>query len=263
MKQPKITAPKIRAMKASGEPIVCVTAYDKPSAEIVDDAGVDLILVGDSVGDNVLGFSSTVPVTMAMMLHHVRAARAGAKRALLVADMPFGTFQSGVRDAMQNAVELMKAGAEAVKLEGPYIEEIQAMVRAGIPVMGHVGMTPQSVHSYGGFRVQGKSTDTAQVVAQAAAAVEDAGAFAIVLELIPSALAGEITAGLSIPTIGIGAGQHCDGQIQVFHDIMGLNPSIHKHAKAYAHGRLQFTRGLKKYANEVRMREFPDREHSF
>jgi 3-methyl-2-oxobutanoate hydroxymethyltransferase len=219
--------------------------------------------IGDSVGDNVLGLPNTVPVTMQMMVHHVRAASAGARRALLVADMPFGSFQSGVRDAVLNAVELMKAGAEAIKLEGPYVDEIQAIIRAGIPAMRHVGMTPQSVHSYGGFRVQGKNADSAQVVMESAASVAAAGAFAIVLELIPSGLAATITDQLEIPTIGIGAGQHCDGQIQVFHDIMGLNKGVHKHAKVYSRGRLQFVRGLKKYSSEVRKREFPDQEHSF
>jgi 3-methyl-2-oxobutanoate hydroxymethyltransferase len=249
-------------MKAKGERIVCLTAYDFPTAAIADAVGVDLILVGDSLGNVVLGYENTLPVTLDEMEHHVRAARRGVKEALFVADMPFGSYGGSVAQCMDSAVRLMKAGAEAVKLEGPYVEEIRALVKAGIPVMGHVGMTPQSVNSFGGFRVQGKGED-ANVVREAACCVQEAGAFAIVLELMPRELAATVTKSLEIPTIGIGAGPDCDGEIQVFHDVVGLSSEVFKHSRDFVGARSAMVEGLSQYASEVRARKFPADENSF
>ena len=242
-------------------PIVCLTAYDAVTGALADASGVDVILVGDSVANVVLGYETTVPVTLDQMCHHFSAVRRVVKRALLVADMPFGSYQSSTAQAVDTAVTFMKAGAEAVKLEGTYDEAVQAIVRAGIPVMGHVGMTPQSVNAYGGFKVQGKGKE-ADVVTGAARSIQDAGAFSIVLELIPAALAKQITAELAIPTIGIGAGVDCDGQIQVFHDLVGLTPYRFKHAKRYINAWESFGTALSEYGADVRSREFPGPENS-
>lgn len=249
-------------MKAKGQRIVSVTAYDYPSASIADACDVDLILVGDSLGNVVLGYENTIPVTLEEMEHHTRAVRRGVKEALLVADLPFGSYNSSVQQAVDSSVRLMKAGAEAVKLEGPYTEAIRAVTKAGIPVMGHVGMTPQSVNKFGGFKVQGKG-ESAQAVREAACQIEDAGAFSIVLELVPADLAMTITKSLSIPTIGIGAGPHCDGEVQVFHDVMGLSEQVFKHAKDYVNARSLMVEGLRKYTDEVRNNKFPTEENSF
>jgi 3-methyl-2-oxobutanoate hydroxymethyltransferase len=257
----KLTAPKIRAMKGNRR-IVCVTAYDAPGASVADAANVDLILVGDSVGNTVLGFETTVPVTLEMMVHHTEAASRGCRSALLVADLPFGSYQSSVQQALDSSCKLLKAGAHGVKLEGDYPEIFEALRRAGIPAMGHVGMTPQSVHAFGGFRVQGKG-DSGDAIGNIAARIDVAGAFAIVLELIPSELAKKITEAVSCPTIGIGAGVHCDGQIQVLHDIIGLSEGHFRHSKRYANVRTQMVKGLKRYASEVRERSFPGEENSF
>lgn len=257
----KVTTPKIRGMKGRGEKIVCVTAYDAPTAKLADEAGVDLILVGDSVGDVVLGYPSTLPVTLEEMLHHTRAVRRGTERALLVADMPFGSYQSSIEKAMESAIALMKAGAEAVKVEGNS-PAIRAMVESGIPVMGHVGLTPQSIHQFGGHKVQGKGEDAAHVKA-AAKNIESQGAFSIVLEVIPSELAAEITRELAIPTIGIGAGAECDGQVQVLHDVLGLSEKRFKHAKAYLEGRTLVAGALAEYVKEVKEGAFPKEQNSF
>jgi 3-methyl-2-oxobutanoate hydroxymethyltransferase len=258
----KVTAPSLLQKRLEGIPAVCVTAYDVLSGALCDQAGVDVVLVGDSVGNTVLGYTTTVPVTLDEMLHHVRAVRRGVEKALLVADLPFGTYEVSKEQALESSIALMKAGAEAVKLEGPYSDAIRHIVKAGIPVMGHVGMTPQSVHSFGGFRVQGRGESGNQVL-EDAKVVEEAGAFAVVLELIPGELAAQITDALKIPTIGIGAGNGCSGQIQVFHDIMGLSEKVHKHAKLYAHAREQMANGLAAYAQEVRSGEFPRPENTF
>jgi 3-methyl-2-oxobutanoate hydroxymethyltransferase len=257
----RITAPKIRSMKGE-RPIVCVTAYDWISASIADSSDVDLILVGDSVGNAVLGYESTICVTLDEMVHHTKAARRGVERALFVADMPFGSYQSSVAQCVDSAVALMKAGGEAVKLEGAYVDEVRALVKAGIPVMGHVGMTPQSVNMFGGHRVQGKG-ESGEKVIQDARALEDAGVFSIVLELIPADLAAQITQILTIPTIGIGAGPSCDGQIQVFNDIMGLAPQTFKHSRRYVEGRSAFCDGIRRYANDIREGRFPSPDNSF
>jgi len=256
----KVTAPRIRAMKGR-ERIVSITAYDAPMAKLADEAGVDFILVGDSVGDVVLGYPTTIPVTLEEILHHTRAVRRGVSRALLVADMPFGTYQPSVEVAMESAVALMKAGAEAVKVEGAS-ESISHMVKAGIPVMGHVGLTPQSVFAFGGHKVQGKGED-ADVILKAAQYVQEQGAFAVVLELVPAALAARITKCLDIPTIGIGAGVQCDGQIQVLHDVLGLSERVFKHAKPFMDGRGEVQKALKQYTDEVRKGSFPGESNSF
>ncbi len=257
----KLTAPKIRAMKGGTERIVSLTAYDAVSGAIADEAGVDFILVGDSVGTAMLGMVSTLNVSLEAMVHHTTATRQGVQRALLVADLPFGSYQSSVSQAVDSAVALVKAGAEAVKLEGAYTEAIEAIIKAGIPVMGHVGMTPQSVNRFGGHRVQGKG-DSSQEVVETAKAVDQAGAFGIVLELIPAELAREITCTVSCPTIGIGAGVECDGQIQVFHDILGLSPVKFKHAKVYVEGADLFREAVRSYASDVRAATFPSAAHS-
>lgn len=258
----RVTAPALLARKGTSQKIVCLTAYDLTSAQICDEAGADLILVGDSVGNVVLGYDTTVEVTLSDMVHHVRAARRGVKRALLVADMPFGSYNSSTSAAVEAAVELARAGAEAVKLEGSYVEAIIAIRKAGIPVMGHVGFTPQSVNAFGGFRVQGRG-DQAAFVRDEACQVAEAGVFSMVLELIPAELARQITQDVAVPTVGIGAGPHCDGQIQVFHDVTGLASEKYRHAKRYVAGRTSFIRGLKKYAAEVQSGEFPNEENSF
>jgi 3-methyl-2-oxobutanoate hydroxymethyltransferase len=258
----KTTARHVRSLKGE-RPIVCVTAYDAPGAAIADAAQVDVILVGDSVGNTVLGMRDTVGVTLDQMLYHTAAVRRGCENALLVADMPFGSYQASVDEAVRSAVALAKAGAEAVKLEGPYEQQIAAIVRAGLPVMGHVGMTPQSVNAFGGFRVQGREAEEAERILADARVVEEAGAFAVVLELIPIDLARRATRELAIPTIGIGAGPGCDGQIQVFHDLVGLGEGHFRHAKRYVEGRELFVAALRAYADEVRAGTFPTEEHGF
>lgn len=257
----KITAPKIRSMK--GGRIVCVTAYDAPSARIADAAGVDLVLVGDSLGNVVLGYENTLPVTLEDMVHHVKAARQGCSRALFAADMPFGSFQVSKEEAIRSGIELVKAGAEAVKLEGAYTEAIEGLVRAGIPVMGHIGMTPQSVNVFGGYRVQGKG-EKAECLLKEAHCIADAGAFCIVLEMVPMSVAERITKEIPIPTIGIGAGPHCDGEIQVFHDLLGFSPEEpYKHTRRYLESWNLCTEALKRYAEDVRAKRFPTEENSF
>ena len=223
---------------------------------------MDVILVGDSLGNAVLGYQNTLPVTLQQMVHHTGAAAAGCEFALLVADLPFGTYQSSPSQAVDSAVALIKAGAEAVKLEGTYTEAIEAIVRAGIPVMGHVGMTPQSVNAFGGFRVQGRG-DRAELVVQAAKAVEEAGVFSMVLEVIPGVVAKRVTATMGVPTIGIGAGVDCDGEIQVWHDLLGISAESFKHAKHFMEGNRLITDALKSYTEAVRNRTFPGEENTF
>ncbi len=258
----KETAPRIRAMKASGKRIVCITAYDALFGRIADEAGVDVVLVGDSLGNTILGYDNTIPVSLEEMVHHTKAVRAGVHRALLVSDLPFGSYQASPEDAVRSAVALAKAGAEAVKLEGDYSEAARAIIRAGIPVMGHVGMTPQSVNRFGGHRVQGKGEGSG-AVAETACALDEAGVFATVLELIPSGLAKQLTSKLSNPTIGIGAGADCDGQIQVIFDVLGMSSDVFRHAKAYVDGANALRQGIERYSHEVREGSFPDRSHSF
>jgi 3-methyl-2-oxobutanoate hydroxymethyltransferase len=259
----QMTVPKFRNSKGK-RALVCLTAYDEPTARLADAAGVDLILVGDSLANVVLGYPNTLPVTLSEMVHHVRAARKGVQRALFVADMPFGTFQSSVDHTVECACELMKAGAEAVKLEGgsAVAEATRRLTEVGIPVMGHVGMTPQSVHSFGGYRVQGRGGHADAVVCEASKAAE-AGAFAVVLEMVPSAVAERITSEVPVPTIGIGAGAGCDGQIQVFHDILNLGTFRPKHARVFFDAGEAIRDGVAAYVEAVRSGGFPGSEESF
>jgi 3-methyl-2-oxobutanoate hydroxymethyltransferase len=247
--------------------ITCLTAYDFPAAKLVDEAGVDIILVGDSLGMVVLGYENTVPVTMEDMLHHTRAVRRGVKHALLVADMPYGSYHTGASEAVINALRLIKeGGAEAVKLEGGErrLEVISRMVEAEIPVMGHVGLTPQSVNALGGFRVQGRTADTAEQLMRDARAVEAAGAFSIVLESVPRELAAAITRELRIPTIGIGAGPDCDGQVLVYHDLLGLTAGpTPRFARHYAELGAEVKRAVREYCDDVQAGTFPSDAESF
>lgn len=257
-----VTAPSLHRMFVQGERIVCLTAYDYPSALIAEAAGVDLVLVGDSMGNVVQGHDTTLPVELDEICYHVKMVRRGIQRALLVADLPFGSYNASTEQAVYSAVKLMKAGAGAVKLEGDYDEAIHAIVKAGIPVMGHVGFTPQSIHNFGGPKVQGRG-ERSKVIEKAAKSIEAAGAFGIVLELIPSELAAKITSELRIPTIGIGAGKECSGEIQVWHDIMGISDRQHKHTKFFVNARELMTEAATKYAQQVRDGEFPTSENSF
>jgi len=247
--------------------ITCLTAYDYPSARLVDEAGVDVVLVGDSLGMVVLGYENTVPVNMEDMLHHTRAVRRGVKHALLVADMPYGSYHTGASEGVINALRLIKeGGAEAVKLEGGErrLEVISRMVEAEIPVMGHVGLTPQSVNALGGFRVQGRTADTAEQLLRDARAVEAAGAFSIVLESVPRELAAAITRELRIPTIGIGAGPDCDGQVLVYHDLLGLTAGpTPRFARHYAELGAEVTRAVREYCDDVQAGTFPSDAESF
>ena len=248
-------------MKSVGQPITMVTAYDSAMAKLADRAGIDSILVGDSYGNVSLGYDSTIPVTLDDMVRATAAVVRGCDRPFVVADMPFMTYQTSTADALRNAARLMQEGrAQAVKLEGGVRsrETIEAIVGADIPVMGHVGFTPQSLHAFGGYRMQGRGEDEKRVI-QDAKAVEEAGAFSVVLELMPSELAALITSELDIPTIGIGAGPHCAGQVQVLHDILGIDPDFApKHAKQYANLAESVTEALSRYASEVRGGQFPE-----
>ena len=258
----KVTVPRVRAMKKRGEKVVCVTAYDAIFGGICDRSGVDVILVGDSVGNTVMGLPNTLGVSLEAMVHHTRAVRTSVQRSLLVSDLPFGSYQASPEQALRSSVELIKAGADAVKLEGEFVEAIRLIVRAGIPVMGHVGMTPQSVHQFGGFRVQGKGSE-GDLVRQQSVDIDQAGAFAIVLELIPADLAKIITESTTCPTIGIGAGPDCDGQIQVLFDLLGLAETTFKHAKEFVDGKSLMESGLTEYVNSVRNSSFPTEMNSF
>ncbi|HEX9092558.1 MAG TPA: 3-methyl-2-oxobutanoate hydroxymethyltransferase [Coriobacteriia bacterium] len=258
---PPVTTATFRARKAAGQRIVMVTAYDTPSARLVDEAGVDSILVGDSLGMTVLGFDSTLPVTLDDMVRHTAAVARGAKRALVVADMPFMSFQVSPEEALRNAGRLMAEGAAGVvKLEGgaAVAETVARITAAGIPVMGHVGLTPQSVHQLGGYKVQAKEAAAALALLEDCRALQDAGAFAVVLECIPAELAAVASGELTIPTIGIGAGAGCDGEVQVFHDLLGLGGEfVPRHAGRYADLGQEIRSAVSKYAEDVRAGTFP------
>ena len=266
-KKRDVTISTLKAMKRKGEPIVMLTAYDYPTARLVDQGGADVILVGDTLGMVVLGYDTTLPVTMDDMLHHVKAVTRGAKRPLVVADMPFMSFQIGPEEAMRNAGRfLQEGGAQAVKLEGgvTVADTVRRLVDAGIPVMGHIGLTPQSLHQFGGWKVQGKTHQGAVRLLNDAIALEQAGAFAIVLELVPTPLATLISERLRVPTIGIGAGAGCDGQVQVFHDLLGLfDGFVPKHTRQYAQVGDAIRSALAAYAEDVRAGRFPTDEQSF
>lgn len=263
----KVTVPGILAMKEHSKKITMLTAYDTPFARILDQAGVDMLLVGDSVGSVVAGYPNTLPVTIDEMIYHTQAVVRGAERTLVVIDMPFMSYQINIEDAKRNAGRMIKeSGAEAVKLEGGVNvkETIEAIVAIDIPVMGHIGLTPQSVHQMGGFKVQGKVEEQKQKIMADAVAVEEAGAFAVVLECIPTELAQEITEQLSIPTIGIGAGVHCDGQVLVIHDLLGLLGDFRpKFVKSYVDLRAVISQAVEKYMKEVQKGAFPTEKHSF
>ena len=254
-------------MKKNGEKIVMLTAYDYPSARLAQEAGVDIVLVGDSLGMVVLGYDSTVPVTMSDMIHHTRAARRGAKDTFLITDMPFLTYQISEAQALENAARLVQeGGCEAVKVEGgeEIAPQVRALVRAGIPVCGHVGLTPQSATALSGYKVQGRTAEAAQKLLHDALALEEAGAFMVVLECIPDQVAQMIGQRLSIPTIGIGAGVKCDGQVLVYHDTLGLfERFVPKFVKQFESLGVKAKDALSVYAHEVRTGVFPGPEHSF
>lgn len=263
----KITVPHIVKMKQRGEMITCLTAYDYSFARILDEAGVELLLVGDSLGCVVQGNHNTLAVTMDEMVYHTRLVVRGRKRALVIGDMPFLSYQVSKEHALANAGRfLQEGGAEAVKLEGGVHlkETIAAIVRAGIPVMGHIGLTPQSLHQFGGYKIQGKDSARREMLLRDALAVEEAGAFSVVLEGMPLDLAREITGRLTIPTIGIGAGSHCDGQVLVVHDMLGLFDDFRpKFVKQYADLKSVMTGAVKDFIRDVKERKFPTEEHSF
>ncbi|HET7560147.1 MAG TPA: 3-methyl-2-oxobutanoate hydroxymethyltransferase [Limnochordia bacterium] len=264
MKPVRVT--DLARLRREGQKIAVVTAYDYTSALLVDASSVDVLLVGDSLGNTMLGYETTIPVSLEEMCHHVRAVRRGVRRALLVADLPFGSYQTSVDEAVRSAVTLLKAGADAVKLEGgrPIVPAVQRMVQVGIPVMGHLGFTPQSVHAMGGYRVQGRGESARERLLDEATALAAAGAFAIVLELVPAPVAAAITEQLAVPTIGIGAGRACSGQVLVWQDLLGLTSGEPKRfVKPYADLAGQIGRALGAYADEVRSGQFPDDAHSF
>jgi 3-methyl-2-oxobutanoate hydroxymethyltransferase len=263
----RITTAVIRDRKKKGEKITMLTAYDYPTALIVDQAGTDIILVGDSLGMVVLGYDSTLPVTMEDMIHHTKAVSRATKHAMVVGDMPFMSYQVSIEDAMYNAGRfLQEAGAQGVKLEGgrEVAELTRRITSAGIPVMAHIGLTPQSVHQFGGYKIQGKEDDAAKRILEDAKILEEAGAFSIVLECVPAKLAGMITQSLSIPTIGIGAGVACDGQVLVVHDMLGMFEKFTpKFVKIYGNLNESMTDAIKQYLAEVRDGLFPENKHSF
>ena len=257
----------LRKAKEAGEKFAMLTAYDYLSAQILDQAGIPVILVGDSLGNVMLGYDTTVPVTADEMIHHTRAVVRGAPTAIVVGDLPFGTYQAGPEQALATSIRFLKeTGCNAVKLEGGgrTIESTRLLVESGIPVMGHLGLTPQSVNQFGGFRVQGRGDDDRARILADALALQDAGAFSIVLEAVPSDLAAEVTDALDIPTIGIGAGADCDGQVLVWHDMLGLTTGrLPRFVKQYVDLRSQITDAVKAYAHEVADGEYPAPEHTY
>jgi 3-methyl-2-oxobutanoate hydroxymethyltransferase len=260
-----VTVRDLRAFKERGERFIMLTAYDYPTARILDEAGVPLVLVGDSVANNVLGYDTTIPVTMDEMLHHCRAVARGVTKAMVVGDMPFMSFHVSIEEGVRNAGRFLKeGGAHAVKLERPGIEMAAAIVDRGIPVMGHIGLGPQSVHAMGGYRVQGKDEEGARRLLDQAQALDKAGIFSLVLEGIPAELGSQITQAVSVPTIGIGAGRDCDGQVLVITDLLGLGFGTYpKFAKPYADLRTTITQAVNAFADDVRSGAFPDDAHSY
>jgi len=263
----RVTITEIKEMKQRKEKIPMLTAYDYVTAKMVDEAGVPLILVGDSLGMVMLGYESTIPVTMDEMIHHTKAVVRGTRQSLIIGDMPFMTYHISVSDALHNAARfIQEGGAQAVKLEGGEVvaEKVKRLVDCGIPVMGHIGVTPQSLHQLGGFKVRGKAVEEAKKLLNDAIILEEAGAFAIVLECIPAALSRLITQKLTIPTIGIGAGPDCDGQVQVISDILGLYTEfVPKHAKQYARLAGEIKTAVADYISEVKSISFPTTEQSY
>ncbi|MBA3332216.1 MAG: 3-methyl-2-oxobutanoate hydroxymethyltransferase [Actinobacteria bacterium] len=263
----KLPLTEVAELKRRGQPIVMVTAYDAPSGRLADAAGIDIVLVGDSAAMTVLGHDSTVPATMDEMIMLTRAVTRGARRPLVVADMPFGSFQISDASALEHAIRFVKeAGADAVKVEGggPTISRAQALVGAGIPVMGHIGLTPQSATMLGGFKAQGRTAEKARRLVEDALALEAAGCFSLVLEAVPAPVAARVTEHLEIPTIGIGAGAGCDGQVLVYHDLLGLyDGASPRFVKQYADLAAETRRALETYAAEVRSGAFPEERHTY
>ena len=263
----KVTINTLRKMKQAGERITMLTAYDASFARLLDRAGTDILLVGDSLGMVVQGHDTTLPVTMDQMVYHCAAVKRGVTRAHLVGDLPFGSYQGSADEAVKNAVRLAaEGGAEAVKLEGgkEYAEVVQRIVRAGVPVMGHIGLTPQSVHKLGGYVVQGRSEEKAQKLLEDAKALEEAGCYSLILEMMPAELSAEISRALSIPVIGIGAGAGCDGQVLVIYDLLGMNPDFSpKFVKKYLDLGVLITDAVMRYNDEVKHGTFPGPEHAF
>ena len=261
-----VSAPDVLARKGGATPLVMVTAYDAPSARAVDEAGVDMILVGDSVAMVVLGYDDTLHVTVDDMAHHTAAVARTKPRALLVADLPWMSYHLSRDDTVRNAAQLVRAGAGAVKLEGgrKRVDAIHAILDAEIPVMGHLGLTPQSVHAFGGFKVQGKTLDAARVIVDDAVALADAGCFAVVLECVPDAVARMVTDAIPVPTIGIGAGRHCDGQVLVYHDILGFENRVRpRFVRRYANLHDDATLAISRFADDVRAGRFPSSDETY
>jgi 3-methyl-2-oxobutanoate hydroxymethyltransferase len=263
----RVTINQIKEMKQKGEKIAMLTAYDYSTSKIIDEAGIPLILVGDSLGVVVLGYESTIPVTMEDMLHHTKAVVRGTQKSMVIGDMPFMTYQISVEDAMRNAARfIQEAGAQAIKLEGgvTVAEKVRRIVESGIPVMGHIGLTPQSINQLGGHKIQGKTPETAKKLLDDAISLQQAGAFGVVLETVPAALGTLVTQKLSIPTIGIGAGAGCDGQVQVINDMLGsFSDFVPKHAKQYAKLSDIIKQAVSDYQNEVKAGSFPTEKQSF
>lgn len=262
----KVTVPKLLEMKKNGQKIATLTTYDFTTTRILNEAGADILLVGDSLGMVKLGYDTTLPVTVEDMLYHTRIVTRAGGRALVVTDMPYMSYQASPADAVRNAGAMLKAGAQAVKIEGgkEMLSIVRALVTAKIPVMGHLGMTPQSVHVFGGFKVQGRKPAQSRILLEDAKALQKAGVFAIVLECIPAELGRRITKALKIPTIGIGAGVDCDGQVLVIDDVLGLTPTPHpRFVKAYTDLRAQIRRAACAYVEDVRRGRFPDRDHGY
>lgn len=264
MRKKKVILPKLMEMKKSGKKITMLTAYDCLLAQILDEAGIDILLVGDSVGNVILGYENTIPVTMEDIIHHTKAVSKGVKNALVVSDMPFMSYFSA-EEALKNSGRLIRAGAEAVKLEGglAFEDKIRTLTEAGIPVMGHVGLMPQHMHQMGGYKVQGKTPEKAKRIMEDAKAVERAGAFSIILEGMPSDLAKDVTEGVKVPTIGIGAGPHCDGQVLVTHDLLGCYDFVPRFVKRYANLRETILEASRKYKGEVEEGIFPADQYSY
>jgi len=261
-----MSAPDIRARKGDGPPLVMVTAYDAPSARVADEAGVDMILVGDSLAMVVLGYDDTLQVTIDDMAHHVAAVGRARPRSVVVGDLPWLSYHLSRDDTVRNAAQLVRAGAAAVKLEGgrKRLDAVRAILDTEIPVMGHLGLTPQSVHALGGFRVQGKRLDAAQAIVDDAVALADAGCFAVVLECVPDAVARLVTDAVPVPTIGIGAGRHCDGQVLVYHDLLGLEDRrTPKFVRQYATLKADATNAVARFADDVRSGRFPSSDETY
>ena len=260
-----VTVPSIASAPTRGQKLVMMTAYDFSQARLVDEAGIDIALVGDSLAMVALGHDDTLSVTMDEMLHHVRAVRRGIERALLIADMPYGSFHLGTRQAVESALRFVKeAGAQAVKIEGARTDVVSALVDAEVPVMAHLGLTPQSIHKFGGFKVQGRGDTARKTLIAAAHELQEAGAFSLVLECVPAELAAEVTEAITIPTIGIGAGPDCDGQVLVIHDLLGLEDRISpKFVRRYAELGNDARAALKQFASDVREGQFPSLDESY